>query len=252
MSRSSSNHSYVVPNGDNFCPSSSLMEPLVNNSHSIRNNSMSSYSGPFSLHDTITEEQPTTVSIDTALLPVRLSVWIGILVGFVLESIFLVWHTASTAAADTSAAPTIVVVLLWVLVTVAAPLVTFVHWMEWVERRHRRHHHGDHSDQQPYQRNEVTVTRATATTVVEWWFGLGMVLGVSGACIAWDALLGSNHVSLSVQVAAATAAVGTVALRLYRLWQQRRQADKRCPSSYDAVDPEQLDVVELAPGTLTL
>jgi hypothetical protein len=250
MSRSSSNHSYVVPNGDNFCPSSSLMEPLVNNSHSIRNNSMSSYSGPFSLHDTITEQQPTTT--DTALLPVRLSVWIGIMVGFVLESIFLVWHTASTAVADTSAAPTIVVVLLWVLVTVAAPLVTFVHWMEWVERRHRRHHHGDHSDQQPYQRNEVTVTRATATTVVEWWFGLGMVLGVSGACIAWDALLGSNHVSLSVQVAAATAAVGTVALRLYRLWQQRRQADKRCPSSYDAVDPEQLDVVELAPGTLTL
>jgi hypothetical protein len=79
-------------------------------------------------------------------------------------------------------------------------------------------------------------------------------LGVSGACLVWDALLGSNHVSFSVQVAAATAGVGTLALRLYRSCQQpprQRRADKR-GTLYDAVDPEQLDVVELSPGTLTL
>jgi hypothetical protein len=241
----------MVPNGD-FGSSSLLMEPLVA-SHSTQHDSFSNYySGPFSLQDSSIVQPPTTT--DTAL-PHRFSVWIGTAVGFVLESACLAWHTAAVAhqrpsLSHSTAAPTVVLILLWVLVTVAAPLLAFIHWMEWLDRRH----HGDRHDHHQRNTSEGTVTRAATTGTVEWWFGLGIVLGVTGACLVWDALLGSNHVSFSVQIAAATAAVGTLALRLYRSCQQpqrQRRADKRS-TLYDAVDPEQLDVVELSPGTLTL
>jgi hypothetical protein len=228
------------------------MEPLVA-SNSIRTDSMSNYrySGPMFLQDfSIAQPPPPTLTTDAVpLLPHnRVSVWIGLLVGFALESVGLAWHTTAMGHNETASplhsttAPTIVLVLLWVLVTVAAPLLTFIHWMEWLERRHG----GD--------RDQTITARATATAdaTVECWFGLGIVVGVSGACLVWDVLLGSNHVSFSAYVAAATAGVGTLALRLFRTWRQRQQADKRVTSSYDAVDPEQLDVVELSPGSLTL
>jgi hypothetical protein len=167
------------------------------------------------------------------------SIALGLLVGFLIESTSLAWHVLvvkerQVGTAPSGPVPTVVALLLWSLVTIAAPFVALSYLRGLV--------HPGGKGLQP------------TITSVERGFGVGALFGVCCASAAIDTLVGfRGHMKFSLGIAAATTVSCVLLPRLYRgvLFHGPVRRMKFTVTT-DSFDPEQADIVELTPGTLKL
>lgn len=173
----------------------------------------------------------------------RRSLLLGVIVGLLIEGVSLVWHyfvvreRANTAG---NSVETAVALLLWSLITTAAPFVVL-----------------DHLRGLLLDSNDDVKTISQRLACMERRFGVGALLGVCLASAAIDMATGlQNHFRFSLIVAAATGLSCVVVPRLYRFFIARgsEQMVYTTPEgrkkTMHCVDPETMRFVELTPGTL--
>ena len=205
-------------------------------------------------------------STTTAIIE-RRSLSLGLAVGLFIEGFSLLWHflvvkeRANNQYYDRNddeghrnAVESVVALVLWSLISTAAPFVVLDHLRGLVLEESND---DDDELKSITQRLERMERR----------FGVGILLGVCSASAAMDFVLGfQGHFWFSLGIAGATAASCVLLPRLYRAVlsrqgqqsysrQQQLQQQQQHPNQQhgmQAIDPETMNFVELTPGTLRL
>lgn len=168
------------------------------------------------------------------------SIMLGFVVGLMIEGASLGWHgllvkeRGQVDATQSDTGPTVVALLLWSLVTAAAPFVVLA-----------------------YLRGLIrpAIIDVKALSQIERRFGAGALIGVCSASAIIDSLIGFHgHMRFSMGTGVATSASCMLLPRIYRKVllhrSERRSLGQTAP--LESIDPEKMDLVELTPGTLTL
>lgn len=179
------------------------------------------------------------------LLLERRSLLLGVAVGFVVEGLALIWHfvvVREHAHAEADVIESVVALLLWSLITTAAPFLVL-----------------DHLRGLLLEASDDIKTIRQRLTCMERRFGAGALLGICIASAGIDAATGlENHFRFSVLIAIATFLACVAMPRLYRTLTGRGenidllQSERRRSKMMSYVDPEQLRSMELTPGTLLI
>lgn len=177
------------------------------------------------------------------LLVERRSLLLGVAVGLLVEALALFWHfmvVKEHAHKEADIVESIVALLLWSLITTAAPFIVL-----------------DHLRGMLLEASDDINTTSQRLSGMERRFGAGALLGICMASAGIDAATGlKNHFRFSVIIATATFLGCVVIPPLYRTVTghgeniDHLQSERRRRKVMPYFDPEQLQSMELTPGTL--
>jgi len=194
-------------------------------------------------HEDASDEDVLRAS--TSTFAERRSLLLGAVVGLLIEGLSLVWHffvVRERANTEGNSVETAVALILWSLITTAAPFIVL-----------------DHLRGRLLDSNDDLKTITQRLACMERRFGVGALLGVCLASAAIDAATGlKNHFRFSLIVAAATCLSCVVIPKLHRRFivhgrdQMAYTTAEGRKKTMQCVDPETMQFVELTPGTLQL